>query len=229
MKLKMKNLKKIVTHDKKPVILDIEELEIKPGWICGITGPNGAGKTTLLRIIAGLDEDYEGFLYYGEGESENPPFAKMTMVFQKPYLISTTVEKNIMYPMKIRKYPEKELEEKTQALIKEIGLEAQQKQKVHSLSGGEIQKVALARALSFQPALVLLDEPTANIDKGTKEIIEAMLLRINQENKTTILLITHDQTFMEKVCDQVIYMEDGKVMTIEKTLKSINPDEGKGM
>lgn len=157
-------------------VLDLEQGLIKSGSRTAIIGPNGAGKSTLLRIIAGLEPADSGVLSYDD--STGFPRMDITMVFQKPYLISTTVEKNIAYPMKLRGYEPALIEQRTEELMEELNLTGLRKQKAWKLSGGETQKVALARALSFQPKLLLLDEPTANIDPYTTAEIEKMLLSI---------------------------------------------------
>ena len=164
-------------------VLDIEQGLIKSGSRTAIIGPNGAGKSTLLRIIAGLEQADSGALSYGD--SATFPRMDITMVFQKPYLISTTVEKNIAYPMKLRGYDPAVIERRTNELMEELNLTGLRKQKAWKLSGGETQKAALARALSFQPKLLLLDEPTANIDPSTTAEIEKMLLSIGTAKDDT--------------------------------------------
>lgn len=164
-------------------VLDLEQGLIKSGSRTAIIGPNGAGKSTLLRIIAGLEPADSGVLLYGNSAAF--PRMDITMVFQKPYLISTTVEKNIAYPMKLRGYEPALIEQRTNELMEELNLTGLRKQKAWKLSGGETQKVALARALSFQPKLLLLDEPTANIDPYTTAEIEKMLLSIGMPKDST--------------------------------------------
>ena len=189
-------------------VLDIEKGIIKSGSRTAIIGPNGAGKSTLLKILAGLESADKGILYYGD----SPEFPQMdaTLVFQKPYLISTTVEKNIAYPMKLRGYPDEEIEKRVTELTEELGLTSFRKQKAWKLSGGETQKVALARALSFKPKLLLLDEPTANIDPYTTAEIEKMLIKASEY--ATIVLITHNLAQAKRVCNEAMMMHEGKVI-----------------
>lgn len=193
-------------------VLNIEGLHIKRGSLCGIIGMNGAGKTTLIRIIAGLEKQDSGFVYYGHKPKCEPPFEIMTLVFQKPYLLKTTVEKNISYPLRLRKWEESEINARVRELISEMGLENQQKQKAWQLSGGETQKVALARALSFRPKLLLLDEPTANIDPASMAVIEKMLKKIREENNTTVVIITHNLLQAKRLCSDMIFMHKGRVV-----------------
>ena len=193
-------------------VLDIEELVIEDGALCGIIGSNGAGKSTLLNLIAGLMKPSNGKLLYGEGRSALAPYRNMTMVFQTPYLIRTTVEKNIAYPLKLRGWNHQMIEDRVGELAEDLGLSAFLKQKCWKLSGGETQKVALARALSFHPELLLLDEPTANVDPATTAEIERMLRKINENERTTVLLITHNLVQARRLCNEILFMDRGSVV-----------------
>lgn len=188
------------------------DLKIEEGSLYGIIGPNGAGKSTLLNLIAGLDKPTEGCVLYGTHGTEEPPLLDMTMVFQAPYLIRTTAEKNISYPLKLRGWAEDKIVKRVDQLTEELGLREQRKQKAWTLSAGESQKVALARALSFHPKLLLLDEPTANIDPVTTEELERMLLKINQEEGTTILLITHNLAQANRLCNEAAFLYNGTIL-----------------
>lgn len=209
MKIKIKNLKRV--HGEK-VILNIESLSIEKGSLCGIIGPNGAGKSTLLNIIAGLDKQTEGKVFYGDTEVSVIPYRDMTMVFQSPYLIRTTVIKNISYPLKLRGWELKDIEKRVDGLASELGLTDLKAQKAWTLSAGETQKVALARALSFRPKLLLLDEPTANIDPATTGELEMMLKKINEEEGTTVVIITHNLAQAKRLCNKVVFMHNGNVV-----------------
>ena len=189
-------------------VLDIEKGIIKSGSRTAIIGPNGAGKSTLLKILAGLESADNGTISY-DGSAEFPQM-DATMVFQKPYLISTTVEKNIAYPMRLRGFSDDEIEKRITELTEELGLTPFRKQKSWKLSGGETQKVALARALSFKPKLLLLDEPTANVDPYTTAEIEKMLIKASEY--TTIVLITHNLAQAKRVCDEAMMMHEGKII-----------------
>lgn len=193
-------------------VLDIDTLHIRRGALCGIIGPNGAGKSTLVKIIAGLEMPTSGYVYYGHKPKTEPPFEIMTMVFQKPYLIRTTVEKNIAYPLKIRGWDRNKIDERTTELLHDIGLSEFKSQKSWQLSGGEVQKVALARALSFKPKLLLLDEPTANIDPPSIAVIERMLKKANENQQTTVIIITHNLQQAKRLCNHIVFMHKGKVV-----------------
>ena len=220
MKVSVENLTKEYEGRK---VLDIRELTIQEGSLCGIIGPNGAGKSTLLNLIAGLMKPSGGSLLYGAEKFTSYPYQDMTMVFQKPYLMRTTVEKNISYPLRLRRWEPVITEERVRELTGELGLSNFRKQKSWKLSGGETQKVALARALSFHPKLLLLDEPTANVDPSTTAEIERMLKKINERENTTVIIITHNLVQARRLCDHVVFMDQGKVVewgTSEKVLKN---------
>lgn len=204
-------------------VLDIDRGVIKSGSRTAIIGPNGAGKSTLLKILAGLESADSGSIFY-DNSSEFPQ-TDITMVFQKPYLISSTVEKNIAYPMKLRGYSDNEIEQRINELTEELGLTSFRKQKSWKLSGGETQKVALARALSFKPKLLLLDEPTANVDPYTTAEIEKMLVAASEY--ATIVLITHNLAQAKRVCDMAMMLHEGKLIESDSCSKMLTSPEMK--
>lgn len=209
MKIDITGLRKYYS-DKK--ILDIDELQIEKGKITGLIGPNGSGKTTLLRILAGLDEDFTGVIRYNGEIINNNIYKKMTLVTQKPYLFRRKVYENIEYPLKIRRVNRKIREQKVKEILERFEIEDLRDKRGHLLSGGESQKVSLARALVFEPELLLLDEPTSNIDPESIKIMEREILRFNRENKGTVLIVTHNIDQAERLCHRIIQLEWGKVV-----------------
>ena len=200
-------IKKLVRDYGTKRVLDLEEVIIEKGTRTAVIGPNGAGKSTLLNIVSRIDSASEGEVFY---ESEDPRL--VTQVFQQPYMLRTSVERNIQYPLRLRNWPEDRMKQRSDELMEELGLLDLRNQKAWKLSGGETQKVALARALSFQPSLLLLDEPTANIDPATTAEIEEMLLKINQEEGTTILFVTHNLAQARRVCNRLLFLDKGKLV-----------------
>ncbi len=200
-------IKRLVRDYGTKRVLDLEEVTIEKGTRTAIIGPNGAGKSTLLNIVSRIDSASEGEVVY---ESEDPRL--VTQVFQQPYMLRTSVERNIQYPLRLRNWPEERMKQRSDELMKELGLLDLRNQKAWKLSGGETQKVALARALSFQPSLLLLDEPTANIDPATTAEIEEMLLKINREEGTTILFVTHNLAQARRVCNRLLFLDKGKLV-----------------
>lgn len=200
-------IKKLVRDYGTKRVLDLEGVIIEKGTRTAVIGPNGAGKSTLLNIVSRIDSASEGGVIY---ESEDPRL--VTQVFQQPYMLRTSVERNIQYPLRLRNWPEDRMKQRSDELMEELGLLDLRNQKAWKLSGGETQKVALARALSFQPSLLLLDEPTANIDPATTAEIEEMLLKINQEEGTTILFVTHNLAQARRVCNRLLFLDKGKLV-----------------
>ena len=219
-------------------VLDLDCGLISHGRITGLIGPNGAGKSTLLNIIAGLDKPSEGRIMYGlESEGENShdensrftdvsPREKMTLLFQQPYLIHTTVEKNIAYPLKLRKVPTSLIKKRVSELMEELGLTGLARQRGWRLSGGEMQKAAFARALSFRPELLLMDEPTSNIDAATTAEIERIIKKENTEEGMTMVFVGHNLAQIKRLCDEVIFMNKGRIIESGPVLDILeNPQE----
>lgn len=220
MDIRFENLKK--SYDGK-VVLDLAEGVIKKGKRTAIIGPNGAGKSTFVKLISGIEKADQGTIWYGE-ETDFPQ-KDITLVFQKPYLLSTTVEKNIAYPMKLRGYDDETIEKRVAELTEELNLTEFRKTKAWKLSGGETQKVALARALAFKPKLLILDEPTANIDPVTTAEIEQMLIRIGEKQETTILLITHNLAQAKRTCEEVMMFYGGNLIESGECSKILTQPE----
>jgi len=137
---------------------------------------------------------------------------RMTLLFQHPHLMHTTVEKNIAYPMRLRRIPKEQIDERIAELIEELGLGALAKQRGNSLSGGEMQKVAFARAFSFRPELVLMDEPTSNVDTATTADIEHIIKKENRESGMTMVFVSHSLAQVRRLCDEVVFMEQGRII-----------------
>ena len=209
MNIKIENVKKRFL-DK--VVLDIEYLEIESGKITGITGPNGSGKTTLMNIIGGIDGEYEGRITYNDKIINKEIVENMTYVFQKPYLFRRSVRENIIYPLKIRNYDKIKSKELLKKIITNLNIEDLMDLKAHKLSGGESQKVALARALIFSPSILLLDEPTSNIDPEYISTMENEIINFHKETKATIVIVTHNIEQSLRLCHNIISLDSGKVV-----------------
>ena len=204
MNIVIKDLKK---YYKDKLVLDIKELEIESNKITGIVGENGAGKSTLLNILSGIDKDFFGQIYY-ENEKLNKKIQKeITLVFQKARLLNDTVYKNLYYPLKIRNYKKDESKLKIEKVLKNLNIENLKYKKAPQLSGGEQQKVALARALVFNPKVLMLDEVTSNIDFESKKNIESIIMNYNKDEKNTVILVSHDEKLINSLCDNVIVLD----------------------
>ncbi len=209
MEIQIENVSK--TYGEKKV-LDIDRLKIEKGKITGIIGANGSGKSTLLNIIAGLDNEFDGAVLYNGSYLDKDIRKNITLVFQTAYLFKRTVYKNIAYPLKIRKVKKEKIKAKVLELMKTLEIEDLKYKIGSKLSGGETQKVALARALVFNPELLLLDEPTSNIDPEYIEHMEKSIIKYNKENKGTVIIVTHNIDQAERLCHNIIKLERGKVI-----------------
>lgn len=204
MELKIKNLKKYYDNKK---ILNIDEMTIEKNLITSIIGPNGSGKTTLVSIIAGIDREYFGQILY-EGENLNKKIIhNMTIVFQKPYLFKRSVYENIEYPLKIRNIKKERRKEKVLEIIDRLEIADLKDKRADLLSGGESQKVALARALVFSPDLLMLDEPTSNIDPESIKTMEREILRFNKKSASTVLIVTHNMEQSQRLAHKTIELK----------------------
>jgi len=188
------------------------------GKITTLLGPSGSGKTTLLRILAGLDNPTKGTIAY-EGKTitdseRNFLRQKATMVFQKSVFFDTTVYKNIAYGLKLGDYSKEVISEKVGEVLELVRLEGFEKRRTKKLSGGEQQRVSLARALVLDRELLLLDEPTVNIDPKNVSIIEETILRVNRERDTSIVLATHNMFQAEALSERIALLLDGTVRQV---------------
>lgn len=197
-------------------VLDIANLRLEPGRIYALTGPNGAGKSTLLRLLAFLEDPAGGSLFF-QGEAVN--FAsrrsllalrrRVALVDQHPVAFSTTVAKNIEFGLKIRKIAKDERARLVNTVLETVGLSQYSHSPATELSGGETQRLALARALAIQPEVLLCDEPTANVDVVNQEIILSVLSQLNREHGVSILFTTHDAKQAEALAHQRLHLEQG--------------------
>lgn len=199
--IKIDNIKK--TYGQR-CVLDVASLHIPKGEIFGIIGGNGSGKSTLLKIIADLiDRD-------GGTVERQVKLKEMVYLFQKPHLFNTTVYHNIAYPLKFRKYDKTAIDKAVMKMADLFDIHHILHQNATKLSGGEAQKVNLARALVFEPKLILLDEPTANIDAKSTMQIEAVLKKLD----IAMVLVTHNLLQAERLCEHVAILQDGRISMI---------------
>ena len=214
--LKIKNIKKIYNGR---IVLDIESLNFQKRKIYAIVGPNGSGKTTLLNILNLLLKPDKGQIFFREQEIINQSDSKlleirrkMTLVNQDPFLFHSTVHDNIAYGLKIRSLSSAEQLIRVKHALEMVGLPDFEKRSVDQLSGGEAQRVVIARALVIEPEILFLDEPTTSIDQKYIDIVERIIKKIQKEIKTNVIFTTHDLSQAYRLSDEVISLLNGKII-----------------
>jgi len=221
--IKINNItKKYITNKTEVIAVDNVSLEIKDGEIFGIIGFSGAGKSTLLRCMNLLEEPDKGEIYI-DGEDITKAGKKQLlkarrnigMIFQQFNLLDQrNVLDNICYPLEIAQIKRKEAVERAINLLKLVELENKEKAFPSELSGGQKQRVAIARSLATQPSVLLCDEATSALDPMTTKNILELLKNINKKLGVTIVIITHEMSVIEQICDRVAIMSGGKIEEI---------------
>ncbi len=216
----------------KEVLKDID-LVIRRGEIFALIGPSGAGKTTLLRILNLFEKPTGGSLvfegtrlngtYNGKKTPKTPYLntgykgtvrRKMSLLFQAPAVFNTSVFDNVAYGLKVRGIDKRTIEKKVSDALNIVGLSGMEKQKARTLSAGEAQRMAFARAIVYDPEVLLLDEPTANLDPANVAKIEEIIKRIRNERGTTIVIATHNIPQVRRIADRVGILLNGELIEV---------------
>ena len=220
--LRAEKLSKVYrSGDADLVIFDNIDLQVQRGEMLALVGESGAGKSTLLHLLGGLDRPTSGTIYYGsvdisrlaDSELANFRNREIGFVWQIHYLLPEfTALENVMMPLLIRGVPHGKAASDSLARLDEVGLHARATHRAGELSGGEQQRIVLARALVGEPSILLADEPTGNLDFRTGEMIFDLLERLHRSHTLTSVLVTHNLTFARR-CDRVLMMEAGALRT----------------
>ncbi len=181
-------------------------LTINRGEIFALLGPSGAGKTTLLRILDFFEKPESGAVVFDGMQLNfhdgNKVRRKMSMLFQTPAVFNATVFDNVAYGLKVRGIDKMIIEKKVGDALNIVGLSGMEKQRARTLSGGEAQRMAFARAIVYEPEILLLDEPTANLDPANVSKIEEIIGRIRNDLGTTIVIATHNIPQVKRIADR---------------------------
>ena len=205
--------------DNEVTVLSGITLEIPQAQFATIMGPSGSGKSTLLHLIGGLDRPSAGDVLVGERIISQMADDQVTLfrrtqigfVFQFFNLLPTlTALENITLPFVLDGRPKGKADQRAQFLLDKVGLAHRRNHLPEAMSGGEIQRLAIARALAFEPPIILADEPTGNLDSKNGEIVLNLLRRINQEDRCTVVMVTHSPE-AAKVGDRTICLRDGLI------------------
>ena len=211
-------LKDITKAYDNKVVVDAVNLQIRKGEILALLGPNGSGKSTILRILAFIENPTNGEVIFQDKtvNFKNTEKERMqsTLVFQKTTVFGTSVFNNIAYGLKMRKLPRETREREIKKALELVKLEGFEKRNAKKLSGGEQQRVAIARALVLNTKLLLLDEPTANLDPKNAGIIEEVIDTVNREKKTAIVIATHNMFQARKLPHRIALMDEGKITEV---------------
>lgn len=224
--LSVENISKIYeTQGKELCVLDQINFSVSFGEVCSIVGPSGSGKTTLLGLCAGLDNPSSGRIYLdgqdltllNEDEKAWIRNQKTGFIFQNFQLLPTlSALENTMLPMEIQRRS-KDAEKKARHLLERVGLGNRMHHYPSQLSGGEQQRVSLARAFSGDPQILFADEPTGNLDDETGLMVEKLLFQLNKEQNTTLIIVTHNMELAGKT-ERIIRLKGGKIESDQSTI-----------
>lgn len=199
--------------------VDRVSFTVERGEFIGVMGASGSGKTTLLNMLSAIDRVTAGHIFYEDtditelSEDQIAKFRKdnLGFVFQEYNLLDTlTLEENIMLAMSLRKEKKSVIEKECREMLRLLGIEEVKDQFPYQVSGGQKQRCACARALVNHPKLILADEPTGALDSRAAQTLLETFTRMNQEQKATIFMVTHD-AFSASYCGRILFLKDGKI------------------
>lgn len=211
------SLKNISKKYKDKEILNNISFDIKEGELVCILGPSGCGKTTLLNIIGGFISDFSGDVLLSDENINNIPPEKreIATVFQSYGLFThKNVIDNVSYGLKLLKIDKSMREKRAKEMLEKVGLAGYEKKKIKELSGGEQQRVAIARSMVLNPKLLLLDEPLSNLDVHLRDVMRKEIKKIQKQFGVTMIIVTHDQEDAFKLADRVIVINEGHIEQI---------------
>src|SRR5690625_1244918 len=219
--IELKNISKIYKRNNTETkALNDINLHINKGDIFGVIGYSGAGKSTLIRLVNYLEKPTSGNVLIESKDLDSYPMSELRllrknigMIFQHFNLLnSKTIFHNVAIPLVLAKEDKKVIKERVMELLRFVGLEDKAYSYPNELSGGQKQRIGIARALATNPSILLCDEATSALDPQTTDSILQLLQKINEQYNITIMIITHEMSIIQKICNRVTVMEDGKVI-----------------
>ena len=211
------------TSEKGQTLIDDLSMDLKPNAISVIMGPNGAGKSLLLRLLHGLIPPASGKIKWGGNPMNDAIRRRQAMVFQRPVMLRRSVAANIDFAIKLRGVAS---HNQRQQALSAVDLANKADQPAKSLSGGEQQRLALARALTTDPAILFLDEPTANLGPASTATIEK-IMRAAHEDGTKIVLVSHDLGQARRLAHEIIFMHRGRIIEQTPAIQFFNAPASK--
>lgn len=199
-------------------ILNNINLRVERGEVLALIGPTGAGKTTLLRLIDLIDTPASGKIFFdgtdtsASARTRLEARRRMAFVLQKPIVFNMSVYDNIAYALKWRGENKNSIRERVSSILEMVGLAADRNRNARTLSGGEVQRVAIARALAVKPELLLLDEPTANLDPISTARVEELITDVIKRHVTTVIMATHDMSQGQRLADRIGVLMNGELI-----------------
>ncbi len=209
-------------------VLNIPRLTLEKDRIYSILGPNGSGKTTLLRLLNLLETPnsgsvrYQGITFTGGESARQVMQREMCMVFQKPYMFRTSVYNNVAYGLRLRGIGRSQIKKRVAEVLHYVNMMDFIDKPAQRLSGGEVQRVALARALVIKPNVLLLDEPTANLDPFSVQAVEDIVKGSRDRFGTTVIMVTHNLFQAKRIADETILLFGGEVIEQQPTEQFFN-------
>ncbi len=206
-------------YDGHAALRDVN-LDVPEGSVTAIIGPSGSGKTTLLRLLDLLEEPDAGSIVFDGADAQASEDARLTMrrqigiVFQKPIAFSGSVFDNVSYGLRVRGHERGAIRERVGRALETVDLAGFESRNARTLSGGEIQRVALARTMVTEPRLLLLDEPTANLDPVSTAMVEELIGRVIDELQTTVVMATHDMAQGQRLADRIGVLIGGSMLQV---------------
>lgn len=191
-------------------------IELQGNKIIVLLGVNGAGKSTLMRIIAGLENSDTGTIFFDNQNTDAKALRRIsTLVFQKTAMFTLNVYDNLAYGLKIRRVPKEEIAKRVPEALAAVRLSGFEKRRAKKLSGGEQQRIALARALLLNSHVLLLDEPTANLDPNSAIIIEKAIIS-KKNSQCIIVMATHNLNQARRIADEIVHIHNGEIVEVAK-------------